>query len=113
MLTLPAARSTCAAGLAAPCWRALEPVALEFVVEASLLVNEGGVHCTAVVFARPLRTGAQARLGERAFLNGMRVVALDPERAARRGPGLVAFVLEDAMDARQFRPGDRATLESR
>jgi len=86
---------------------------MEFVVEASLLVNEGGVQCTPVVFARPLRSGDRAQLGERAFLNGIRVVALDPERAARRGPGLIAFVLEDAMDARQFRPGDRATLESR
>jgi len=86
---------------------------MEFVVEASLLVNEGGVQCTPLVFARPVRSGVQAQLGERAFLNGMRVVALDPARAAQRGPGLVAFILEDPMDARQFRPGDRATLESR
>ena len=89
----------------------MDPV--EFEVEASLLVNEGGVQCTAVVFARPLRSGIHVELGERAFLNGVRVAGIDPDGAAQRGPGLVAFVLQDPMDARQFRPGDRATLESR
>ena len=86
---------------------------LEFEVESSLLINEGGVQCTPVVFARPLRAGVRVELGQRAFLNGVRVAALDPARAAQRGPGLVAFVLEDPMDAREFRPGDRARLESR
>jgi hypothetical protein len=85
---------------------------LEFEVEASLLINEGGVHCVPVVFARPLR-GALEGLPAGSFLNEARVAALDPARAARRGPGLVAFVLEDPMDAREFRPGDKARLESR
>jgi hypothetical protein len=87
--------------------------ATEFQVEASLLINEGGVHCTPVVFARPLRGAAPAALPARSFLNGAPVAALDPARAALRGPGLVAFVLEDPMDAREFRPGDKALLESR
>jgi len=87
--------------------------ATEFEVEASLLINEGGVHCVAVVFARPLRSGAGIRLEEKPFLNGARVAALDPARAAERGPGLVAFVLEDPMDARSFHPGDLARLQSR
>ena len=85
---------------------------MEFEVEASLLVNEGGVQCTAVVFARPVRGAPPVELGEKAFLNGARVSGVDPARAARRGPGLVAFILEDPMDARQFHPGDRASLES-
>jgi hypothetical protein len=86
----------------------------EFEVEASLLVNEGGVHCVAVVFARPLRTSSLTPdLGANAFLGGARVAGLDPARAAVRGRGLVAFVLEDAMDARRFRPGDIARLERR
>jgi len=44
-----------------------------------------------------------------------RVEERDPpaERIAAECDGNGAFVLEDAMDARQFRPGDRATLESR
>ncbi len=85
---------------------------MDFEVEASLLINEGGVHCVPVVFARPLR-GAPDALPAKPFLNGARVAALDPVRAARRGPGLVAFVLEDPMDAREFHPGDKARLESR
>ncbi len=82
-------------------------------MEASLLINEGGVQCTPVVFARPLQPGARVELGARAFLNGRRVAALDPKRAAQRGPGLIAFVLDDPMDARDFHPGDKARLESR
>jgi len=95
--------------------RSEQPVeeAMEFEVEAALLVNEGGVQCTPVVFARPLRGTPPKSLGERAFLNGSRVSSLDPGRAAQRGPGLVAFILEDPMDAREFRPGDKARLESR
>ena len=89
-----------------------QPV-MEFEVEASLLVNEGGVQCTPVVFARPLQREARVELGEKSFLNGRRVAALDPARAAQRGPGVVAFILEDPMDARDFKPGDRARLESR
>ncbi|HZR08976.1 MAG TPA: hypothetical protein VFA79_10370 [Myxococcales bacterium] len=89
-----------------------DPAAMEFEVEASLLINEGGVHCTPVVFARPLR-GAPDALPARPFLNDARVASLDPVRAAQRGPGLVAFVLEDPMDAREFRPGDKARLQSR
>ena len=85
----------------------------EFEVEASLLINEGGVQCVPVVFARLLRTGAHVELGPRPFLNGVRVVGLDPARAMQRGPGLVAFVLEDPMDVRWFRPGDIARLDSR
>jgi hypothetical protein len=85
----------------------------EFEVEASILINEGGVHCVPVVFARPLRKDALVELGERPFLNGVRVAGLDPARAIRRGPGLVAFVLEDPMDVRWFRPGDVARLDSR
>ncbi len=86
---------------------------MEFEVEASLLINEGGVQCTPVVFARPLQPGARVERGARAFLNGRRVAALDPARAAQRGPGLIAFVLDDPMDARDFHPGDKARLESR
>lgn len=89
-----------------------DAVAVDFEVEASLLINEGGVHCVPVVFARALH-GAPDALPARPFLNGARVAALDPVRAARRGPGLVAFVLEDPMDAREFHPGDKARLESR
>ena len=86
----------------------------EFEVEASLLVNEGGVQCTAVVFARPLGTSSpRPDLGSNAFLGDARVAGLDPARAALRGAGLVAFVLEDAMDARLFTPGDIARLEQR
>jgi hypothetical protein len=91
----------------------METEALEFEVEASLLVNEGGVQCTPVVFARPLRPGVRVEVGSRAFLNGKRVAGLDPAKAAQRGPGLIAFVLDDPMDARDFRPGERARLESR
>ena len=58
---------------------------MEFVVEASLLVNEGGVQCTPVVFARPLRSGDRAQLGERAFLNG--IASLRSIRSAPPGAG--------------------------
>ena len=86
----------------------------EFEVEASLLVNEGGVQCEAVVFARPLRTPFLAPgSGADAFLGGARIARLDPARAALRGAGLVAFVLEDPMDARQFKAGDVVRLERR
>jgi hypothetical protein len=88
-------------------------VAMDFEVEAALLINEGGVQCVPVVFARPLQRGARIELGRRPFLNEARVAALDPARAAARGPGLVAFVLEDPMDAREFKPGEIARLESR
>lgn len=82
---------------------------LAYEVEASLLVNEGGVQCVPVVFARPLQDGQPADLGPGLLLGDAPVVSLDPARAARRGPGLVAFVLEDPMDARRFRPGDVVT----
>jgi hypothetical protein len=85
----------------------------QFEVEASLLINEGGVQCVPVVFARLLRKDVRVSLGERPFLNGVRVAGLDPARAVQRGPGLVAFVLEDPMDVRWFRPGDMARLDSR
>jgi hypothetical protein len=90
----------------------LEGTATEFEVEASLLINEGGVHCVPVVFARPLQNGTVVRIGDNAYLNGARIASLDPARAAQRGPGLVAFVLEDPMDARRFQRGDVAHLES-
>jgi len=90
-----------------------ERSAMKFEVEASLLVNEGGVQCVPVVFARPLEGGAAVRLTEASFLDGARVSGLDPARAAQRGPGLVAFVLEDPMDARRFQRGDVVMLESR
>lgn len=84
----------------------------EFEVEASLLVNEGGVQCEAVVFARPLRAPfLLPELGTDTFLGGARVARLDPGRAASRGAGLVAFVLEDPMDARRFKAGDVVRLE--
>jgi hypothetical protein len=86
---------------------------MKFQVEASLLINEGGVQCVPVVFARPLEGGGEVRVGRAAFLDGARVAALDPGRAAERGPGLVAFVLEDPMDVRQFKIGDVVRLESR
>jgi hypothetical protein len=86
---------------------------MEFEVEAALLVNEGGVQCMPLVFARPLRPGAPIELGPRSFLNDMPVVGLDPARAAERGPGLVAFVLEDPMDTRWFKPGDLVRLQAR
>jgi hypothetical protein len=82
---------------------------MEFEVEASLLINEGGLQCVPVVFARPRQSGPVA-VGQKARLNGMRVVSLDPARAAQRGAGLVAFVLDDPMDARWFHPGDLVSL---
>jgi hypothetical protein len=88
-------------------------LATEFDVEASLLVNEGGVQCTAVVFARPVPRDAAVELGENAYLDHARVAGLDPTRAAQRGPGVVAFVLEDPMDARSFAAGDRVRLVRR
>ena len=88
-------------------------VATEFEVEASLLINEGGVQCAAVVFARPVPRDAAFDLGKNSYLNGARVASLDPARAAQRGPGVVAFVLEDPMDARSFTPGDRVRLVRR
>jgi hypothetical protein len=78
---------------------------MEFEVEASLLVNEGGLQCVPVVFARP-RQRVPVVLGENALLNGYRVASMDPARAAQRGAGLVAFILDDPMDARWFHPGD-------
>jgi hypothetical protein len=86
---------------------------MKFEVEAALLVNEGGVQCVPLVFARPLDGVAAVRLGKSAFLAGARVAELDPDRAAQRGAGLVAFVLEDPMDVRQFKTGDVVRLESR
>lgn len=86
---------------------------MELQVEASLLINEGGVHCTPVVFVRPLQAGAKVELGPNPFLNDSRVVRLDPAKAAARGPGLVALVLEDPVDARWFQPGDVVRLSSR
>ena len=83
---------------------------MDFVVEASLLINEGGVQCVPVVFAQPREPGARIELGHAARLNGIPVVSLDLERAARRGPGLVAFILDDPMDARWFHPGDVVRL---
>jgi hypothetical protein len=85
---------------------------MEFVVEASLLINEGGLQCVPVVFARPRQQGP-VELADDARLNGIRVVSLDPARAAQRGAGLVAFILDDPMDARWFHPGDVAVLEPR
>ena len=95
--------------------RAARPgmVAMEFDVEESLLINEGGVQCTAVVFALPVPRGAAVELGNNAYLNDARVASLDPARAAQRGPGVVAFVLEDPMDARSFAAGDRVRLVRR
>jgi len=84
---------------------------MKFEVEASLLINEGGVQCVPVVFVRPLE-GGEVRLGRASFLEGARVSELDPARAAERGPGLVAFVLEDPMDVRRFNRGDVVRLES-
>jgi hypothetical protein len=86
---------------------------MEFEVDAALLINEGGVHCLPVVFARPLQGGRAIELGPRAYLNDMPVLRLDAALAAERGPGVVAFVLEDAMDARWFLPGDVVRLETR
>jgi len=86
---------------------------MKFEVEAALLVNEGGVQCVPLVFARPLEGAGAVRLGKVAFLEGARVSELDPARAAQRGAGLVAFVLEDPMDVRQFKTGDVVRLESR
>ncbi len=77
-----------------------------------MLVNERGVQCMPVVWARPLSPGP-VRLGARAFLKGVRVASLDEERAADHGPGLVAFVLDDPMDIRDFEPGEKVTLEER
>jgi hypothetical protein len=82
---------------------------MEFEVDASLLINEGGLQCVPVVFARPRQPGP-VELGTDARLEGARVASLDPARAAQRGPGLVAFVLEDPMDARWFQPGQIVRL---
>ena len=86
---------------------------MEFQVEAAQLINEGGVHCVPVVFARPLQNERPVEIDSRAYLNDMPVLRLDSALAAERGPGVVAFVLEDAMDARWFQPGDIVRLESR
>src|SRR5438445_740223 len=51
--------------------------AMEFQVEAAQLINEGGVHCVPVVFARPLQGGRPVELGPRAYLNEMPVLRLD------------------------------------
>ena len=85
---------------------------MEFQVEAAQLINEGGVHCVPVVFARPLQGSRPVEIGPRTYLNDMPVLRLDGALAAERGPGLVAFVLEDPMDVRLFRPGDMASLDS-
>jgi hypothetical protein len=85
---------------------------IRFEVESSLLVNEGGVQCVPLVFARALEGGAGVQLGKAAFLEGARVSGIDPARAAERGSGLVAFVLEDPMDVRRFQPGDVVRLTS-
>ena len=81
-----------------------------FKVEASLLINEGGVQCVPVVFAYPLEGAGDIELGTKPLLNGVPLAALDPVRAAKRGPGLVAFVLEDPMDSRRFQSGDVVQL---
>jgi len=86
---------------------------MEFDVEESLLINEGGVQCTAVGFALPVPRGAAVELGKNAYLNEARIASLDAARAAQRGPGVVAFVLEDPMDARSFAAGDRVRLVRR
>jgi hypothetical protein len=82
---------------------------MEFLIEASLLINEGGLQCVPVVFARPREAGT-VELGPGALLNGFRVASMDPQRAAARGPGIVAFILDDPMDARWFNPGDLVRL---
>src|SRR5918912_2753825 len=66
---------------------------MEFEVDASLLINEGGLQCVPVVFARPRQPGP-VELGSDARLDEARVASLDPARAAQRGRGLVAFILE-------------------
>jgi hypothetical protein len=86
-----------------------EVTGMEFEVEASLLINEGGLQCVPVVFARPRQAGRVA-VGENTRLNGIRVVSIDPARAAQRGADLVAFVLDDPMDARWFHAGDVVRL---
>src|SRR6266550_3415318 len=68
---------------------------MEFQVEAAQLINEGGVHCVPVVFARPLQGGRPVEIGPRTYLNDMPVLRLDNALAAERGQGIVAFVLED------------------
>jgi hypothetical protein len=86
---------------------------MEFKVEAAQLVNEGGVQCVPLVFARPLDPDLPVTLAEESFLKGARVAALDPARAARHGPGVVAFILDDPMDVRWFSAGEVVRLESR
>ena len=81
-----------------------------FKVEASLLINEGGLQCVPVVFVHPLEGGASIELVNDPCLDGVRVAAIDPLSAAQRGPGLVAFVLEDPMDAGRFHRGDVVRL---
>ena len=64
---------------------------MDFTVEAAQLINEGGVQCVPLVFARPLDAELPVVLADKSFLKGARVAALDPARAAQRGPGVVAF----------------------
>jgi len=87
-----------------------QPTERKFKVESSLLVNEGGVQCVPLVFAHPVGAQGPLELGSRPLLGGAPVTSVDPVRAAQRGPGLVAFVLEDPMDGLRFHPGDLVTL---
>ena len=83
----------------------------ELEVEASLLVNEGGLQCVAVVFVRAPERWSAPEAHSGLLLDGVPVASVDPARAARRGPGLVALVLEDPMDSRRFRPGQVVRLD--
>src|SRR5947208_9019091 len=86
--------------------------AMEFQVEAAQLINEGGVHCVPVVFARPLQGGRPVELGPRAYLNEMPVLRLDSALAAERGPGVVAFVLGEPRRARLLPAGHMCRVPS-
>lgn len=85
---------------------------LVFQVESSLLINEGRVQCTAVVFARPLNSGGiDLDVCQGALLGGVAIAGVHSGYAAQRGEGLLAFLLEDPMDVRRFQSGDVVRLQ--
>ena len=77
-----------------------------FKVEASLLINEGGVQCVSVVFAYPLEGGGDIELGAKPSLQRRAARGARSGAGCEARAGAGAFVLEDPMDSRRFQCGD-------